>query len=364
MYVKRTFGYLIALFLGLFIGWVAQQFWISQHAVDTSYMPGFSLSRQYQRLNALKENSEHQTPSETLSVPVTEQTSSSFRQAVSEKQFDLAIEYLLQLESVNLKDALIIAELAFELDRFEWLISFLYEFRYGLDMQTEQRLLKEIYLLVEKIDAKLGEANDLDSLVNLYRLLTSLEGDNTFYYLRLSYWLLQSGNVFEASQSLLGAVNDFEFQDEIKHLQESIDLYEKIGPRLDVPMKMVGEHYLVNVSLGAGTSFDLMLDTGASKTVVKRGLLTDSLFESMEDAKKITMNTANGQTQGVVLRFDNVSISSLKVNALDVVILDLPDFKYDGLLGMNLLSQFDFKIDQDDAILSLAPKKPAFHREQ
>lgn len=357
--MKRTVGYLIALFLGLFIGWVAQQFWLSKNALDASTAQNYSISRQQQRLVALREQV-MRSADKPAPISPDKGVWPKFDLAVNEKQLELALDYFYQLDSAKLKDALRVAQLLYDAERFESLLSFLYEYRYGLDLQTERQLLKEIHRLVEKMDAQLGERRDLEQLVELYRQLIFLEADNSFYYLRLSYWLLQSGNSGEAHQSLLGAVNDIEFQHEIKALQEAIELYEKIGPQLDVPLRQEGEHYLVTVNFDSDLSLELMLDTGASKTVLKQSMLGGSREQLLSQAEKIVMNTANGQALGYAVQFNNVSIASLSVSELDVVLMDLPNFKYDGLLGMNLLSQFDFKIDQENAVLSLAPKKPVY----
>ena len=147
-------------------------------------------------------------------------------------------------------------------------------------------------------------------------------------------------------------------------LQDAIALYEKIGPQLAVPLRQEGEHYLVTVNLDSQLDVELMLDTGASKTVIKRQVLANTGLMVFSEADKTLMNTANGQTLGYSVQLNNVSIASLSVSSLEAVIMELPNFKYDGLLGMNLLSQFDFKIDQENASLNLAPKKPVLRSAQ
>lgn len=363
--MKRTVGYLIALFMGLFIGWVAQQFWLSQLALDAATAQNYSISRQQQRLSNLREQLKQATSSAS-ETPLIDRAPSNarFDLALNEKHLDLALEIFFQLDSATLNDALRLAQLAYDAERYEMALTFLYEYRYGLDLQAEQILLQEIYRLVEKIDARLSERSDIDQLVEIYRQLTFLEADNSFYYLRLSYWQLQLGNSTDASQSLLGAVNDIEFQGEIDKLQEAIALYEKIGPQLAVPLRQEGEHYLVTVNLDSQLNVELMLDTGASKTVIKREVLANTGLMAFSEADKTLMNTANGQTLGYSVQLNNVSIASLSVSSLEVVVMELPSFKYDGLLGMNLLSQFDFKIDQENASLNLAPKKPVLRSAQ
>tara|TARA_R110001592_G_scaffold140266_1_gene361009 strand:- start:6339 stop:7412 length:1074 start_codon:yes stop_codon:yes gene_type:complete len=349
-------SYFFALFLGLFVGWLAQQFWISSNSLETSTSFTQSIARQYQRLNDLKKQTLSLSPVEDDSV-TEESLTSQFLDAIKQKNLDLAFEQYAQLEIQELNDALLLAELLFELERYESLFSFLYDYRYGLDAKSEQRLLSEIYRYVEQVEIKLSEEENYDKLVSLYRQLSSYQGDYTFYYLRLSYWLLQSGDTFEASQSLLGAINDIAYVKEIGELQDAIELYDKVGPQIEIPLREVdGDHYLVKVELEGEVSLELMIDTGASKTVVKKVLL-DGVPGLLDDALSLQMSTANGRAQGLAVRLNKISIAKLQLDYLDVILMDLPKFKYDGLLGMNLLSQFDFQIDQENLVLKLAPKK-------
>lgn len=355
--MKTTAGYLIALILGLLVGWLAQQFWLSKQGLAPSQTSSHAISRQQQRLINLQQQA--LIESDLSVVAPLESLSIGFSNAIRQKNLDLALERFSQLEEPSLEKVLLIAELAYELGDYELLFSTLYEFRYGLDFKSEQRLLAEIDVLVEKVDKALGENRQYDELVNIYRLLISLGADNTLFYLRLSYWQLQAGKPFAASQSLIGARNDIQIEAEVNKLQTAIDLYEEYGAHIDVPLRVVGEHYLVPVTLDNNDTLELMLDTGASKTVIKRGIIENSQPAVMEDISELLMNTANGQATGYRANIPNVSIGNLNLRSLDVVLMELPNFEYDGLLGMNVLNQFDFNLDQDKAVLKLLPKKPS-----
>ena len=350
-------GYLIALFLGLLVGWVAQQFWLNSAAENTFLPSQNSISRQQQRLIDLRQ--------QARSIEQTSQTEllysdhlNAFMHALNDRQLDLALEIFYQLEQPTLEQLLGLAELAYEQSDYKLLFSTLYEFRYGLDFDEENLLLSKIAEWVEKVDEVLGNKQKYAELVSIYRQLTTLEAENTFYYLRLSYWQLQAGQPSAASQSLLGARNDIELETEVAQLLAAVNLYEEYGAHIDIPLSAVGEHYLVPVTIGNTETLQLMLDTGASKTVVKQSILDTNRSIVTEMLSELLMNTANGQVVGHSAKVSDVKIGALNLSSLNIVLMELPNFEYDGLLGMNVLSQFDFTIDQENSILKLLPKKP------
>ena len=355
--MKTTAGYLIALFLGLLVGWVAQQFWLNTTAEHTLLPSQNSISRQQQRLIDLRQQASSIEQASQSELPHSAHLN-AFMHALNDHQLDLALELFYELDQPTLAQLLKLAELAYETRDYKLLFSTLYEFRYGLDFDEENLLLSKITEWVEKVDETLGDKQQYDELVSIYRQLTSLEAENTLYYLRLSYWQLQAGQPFAASQSLLGARNDIELKTEVAQLQVAINLYEEYGAHIDIPLSAEGEHYLVPVTIGNTETLQLMLDTGASKTVVKQSVLNSNRSIVTEKLSELLMNTANGQVVGYSVNVSDVKIGTLNLNSLDVVLMELPNFKYDGLLGMNVLSQFDFNIDQENAILRLLPKKP------
>lgn len=356
--MKTTAGYFLALIFGLLVGWVAQQFWLSQSDPDPLLSSPHSISRQQQRLLNLQAHAkavDAQHSSEVSSMTA----ETEFLNAIHQEQFDRALDIFTQLGTSTLEELVRLSELAYKQGRYEALFSNLYEFRYGLDYDIENKLFSNIALFVEKVDDALGAQQKYDALVEIYRLLISLDAGNTAYYLRLSYWQLQAGKPLDASQSLVGARNDIQLEKEVTKLQAAIDVYEEHGAHIDIPLIAAGEHYLVPLVVGNGKVLSLMLDTGASKTVIKRDVLEQHISLSQLETSNVLMNTANGQTAGYRVSLSNVSLNTLNFQTLEVVLMDLPQFAYDGLLGMNVLGQFEFNIDQENLILKLLPKKPS-----
>ncbi len=121
-----------------------------------------------------------------------------------------------------------------------------------------------------------------------------------------------------------------------------------------------GSQFLVKVQVD-NLELTLMLDTGASYTA-----FTEQAIEKISEQtgalsqqfKTIKVNTANGTTTARVFKLSNLMIDHTALNDLSVLEVNMGQgARADGLLGMNYLSQFSFKIDQDSGVLFLAPRK-------
>jgi clan AA aspartic protease (TIGR02281 family) len=114
------------------------------------------------------------------------------------------------------------------------------------------------------------------------------------------------------------------------------------------------DHFLVRANL-QGNNLVLMLDTGASSTVISQRVFNK--MRRSQDAEFIgryMVNTAGGQIEAPIYQFRRLSIADYVVKDVAVIVLPMEDFNQaDGLLGMNFLREFDFKIDQQNALLYL-----------
>jgi clan AA aspartic protease (TIGR02281 family) len=118
-----------------------------------------------------------------------------------------------------------------------------------------------------------------------------------------------------------------------------------------------GDHFLVAARLADGSSARLLIDTGASMTILTppipaRGGYTDT-------GQKRVFSTANGRVTAPVYRLDVLSVGDWQVSQIEVGVLELADSPHiDGLLGMNFLRHFQFFIDQNQAMLRLSVQGP------
>lgn len=107
-----------------------------------------------------------------------------------------------------------------------------------------------------------------------------------------------------------------------------------------------------------GSAARLLLDTGASKTIVRPMLAQLAGIEPGRAAPQVQMTVAGGGQFAVPLvRARSLAIGQAEVNAIEIGVYeiapDLPDV--DGILGTDYLRHFRVTIDRQGGTLLLAP---------
>ncbi len=121
-----------------------------------------------------------------------------------------------------------------------------------------------------------------------------------------------------------------------------------------------GSQFLVNVNVGGELDLVLLIDTGASYTSLSRQAIerianqTNALSDEL---KKVKVNTANGSTVARVFKLSSLALEHTQLENISVLEVNMGDHsRSDGLLGMNFLGKFKFKIDQENGLLFLEAK--------
>jgi clan AA aspartic protease (TIGR02281 family) len=126
-----------------------------------------------------------------------------------------------------------------------------------------------------------------------------------------------------------------------------------------VPIQRVGNLLIVGATLNGSREARLILDTGASHTIVspnvarEMGLFSDSLSTS------VTVKTAGGPVQAEVLTLAAIRVGQAEAQNVPVGVFEIPDAPagVDGLLGLTFLSRFLVTIDPDRGELSLRARQ-------
>ena len=354
----KVWGYIVALVGGAFIGWIAQQFWTAAtpFAVVNSSSHA-QLARNELRLESLKKipQIKNSLAEEVIKAEIKE--TEPLVALLQAGLLDAAIEaYLARLEYYMTKPdlgELLVDELLLQ-QRYRQTLDFLYEWRLYVDQEHEAKFLQNIYAVVERIDVSLSEKLQLNDLVSIYRQLVNLHPDYAPYTLRLAHWLMELQEFDLAQESLLGLANAANHQEAFVVLSREIELRKSISnsPAQTIPLKRTGSHFVAAMSIADDGVVELLLDTGATLSVLKTSVM-DALNTESYDPRDISMKTANGVVVGQQVTLPKVMLNDLVLEDISVGIIPLPDFQHDGLLGMDILGKFKFYIDQEEAVLYL-----------
>lgn len=353
--MKLSSGYLSALIIGLVLGWFVQQFWFIGSVQDDRAAQR-SIERSELRLERLRA----QNQSNSGGLAPDNNGYSNLEPQASIESLDVRIASLVNQDRVSLADLELIETFIEQKSlqgEFQEALIFLYDLRLMLDPEAEAAYQTLIDSYVQGLEELLKKDQRLEELVAIFRLLTSLQAEHIPYYLSLSHWLLALEKVEAAELALSSARHDFRYQSEVLALEEAIARFGEQDGRYIVPLESAGEHYLANLDLGGGSRLSLMLDTGASLTVVKLSLIEEFFPELLEVAQPLNLNTANGSIQGVKVSLPEVWLGDLRLSDMEVGVIPLPGFGHDGLLGMDILKRYQFEVDQDAKQLVLFPAR-------
>ena len=125
-----------------------------------------------------------------------------------------------------------------------------------------------------------------------------------------------------------------------------------------VPVLKKGGSLVVPVTLNNERDVELILDTGATMTVLSTNVAIELGLLSNTQTRVTTVNTAGGPVQVNLTQIDSIQIETAKARNVSVVIHDLPEAQpgVDGLLGMSFLNNFLVTLDSDQGQLHLRPR--------
>ncbi len=237
----------------------------------------------------------------------------------------------------------------------------LYEARvYAYRPATLRRIKKYIRTTEAIYRSQLITHNDYQGLLELYQLLTQLEPDHPDHFLGLAEAKLGLKDYTGARQSLNLVIDDPSVSNQVNLLLARLEKEDPVVREREItgiPLEQAGEHYVVEAWINNTTQIKLLIDTGASLTIIQPNTLSASGAD-LQNAPKIgQFHTVNGPTRGPIVVLNNLAVGEYVVNNLEVGALEVTTLSgADGLLGMNYLKHFEFFIDQRNGVLRLTPR--------
>ncbi len=116
-----------------------------------------------------------------------------------------------------------------------------------------------------------------------------------------------------------------------------------------------GRAIMVSARINGTTTAELMLDTGASRTVIHPKVL-EAGGVSYQDAQRGSLRGVTGDVDVVAVKVQTIDVSGAAYGPLLVVSHDTGFGSGDGLLGRDYLDHFSVTIDNAAGIVTLTPK--------
>jgi predicted aspartyl protease len=116
-----------------------------------------------------------------------------------------------------------------------------------------------------------------------------------------------------------------------------------------------GKPIMVAAKVNGGSAANLMLDTGASVTVINPRVLAAMGIGSSQ-ALRGSVKGATGSADVLFVPIQSIEVGSARSGPLRIAAHDVDLSQGDGLLGRDFLDQFTVTIDSTAGIVTIAPK--------
>jgi len=273
------------------------------------------------------------------------------------------LQALLVLDHRDVEAHSLLAAAYYGQDDFQLAIDQLYEakgyaYRPAMLRAISDRLRSYVAGLVQS----LKQQDDAGALLTLYQHLVQQEPEYAPYFVGLATAQLSLDDPEAARRSLSLVAQDASVGAQAQSMLQEINetLAQRQGAAsgetaavVGVPLQRNGNHFIVAARPANTRSIQLLIDTGASLTIVTPELFTQRGIRYEDTGRVGVFNTANGTVRAPIYRLAALQVGDWQVNELDVGVMDLGG-SMDGLLGMNFLSHFQFFIDQNESVLRLS----------
>jgi predicted aspartyl protease len=116
-----------------------------------------------------------------------------------------------------------------------------------------------------------------------------------------------------------------------------------------------GRPIMVSAKVNGGSTANLILDTGASVTVINPRVLAGMGIGSTQ-AVRGSVKGATGSADVLFVPIQSIEVGSSRSGPLRIAAHDVDLSQGDGLLGRDFLDQFKVTIDSTAGIVTIAPK--------
>lgn len=127
--------------------------------------------------------------------------------------------------------------------------------------------------------------------------------------------------------------------------------------KASIPFEKQGSVVVVDATLNRKTTTRLVVDTGASYTMISSATAKELNIDTSRDQRTAPFQTANGTIQAPLVSLDSITVGGIEIKNLTAAIHDIhADSRVSGLLGLDFLANFRMDIDTQKGMLHLEKK--------
>jgi len=158
----------------------------------------------------------------------------------------------------------------------------------------------------------------------------------------------------ESRMLLLQLKEDSVYGRKAQNLLEKIEKAEEIAREYEykIPLQRRGRHFSVKVTVNGAITLNLLLDTGATYTMISAGKIPSLSIVKRE----VKLGTAGGTIVADLCLANTFSLDGIALQNFKIMVAPFEQKGVDGLLGMNFFQKFKFFIDQKASLLYLSSK--------
>ena len=241
----------------------------------------------------------------------------------------------------------------------------LYAARIDADEVSEKVIAAELASLIDYIH-RMYFASSPEINMALFLDVMYLVNEKEPAYLPVIQSLVKHHNLLGEYQRAIDYIDtipmDYENETLIKFLRNSVEKSrsERNAEPGGIPMERRGNHFVVKVTLDDAVVLNLLLDTGASRTALSRKAIytvrrMSSKFTELGVINRV--KTANGIAFVRLFKSEVMEVGGYRLLDPLIYAVNMPDDEnVDGLLGMDFLGKYQFRIDHEKALLFLSHK--------
>ena len=121
-----------------------------------------------------------------------------------------------------------------------------------------------------------------------------------------------------------------------------------------VPVFSTARSMIVSATMNQVMTGNLLVDTGATSTVISRRLAN---LLRLQPTRRGVASTVGGPVSVAIAQLDSLKVGAAEVNNLRILVHDFSaDPRFEGLLGMDFLGRFQVGFDSQKSLIVLSPR--------